>query len=191
MLYTRKGDDGTTKLFDSPSGVRVSKDDILFEALGTVDELNSSIGFAKALTSAESIPYTLTIQDTSITLKELLELLQNNLFSIQAEIAGFKSIIEQTHITYEEAIISAVEEVIPEVKSFLIPGGDVVSAQLDVCRTIARRAERLVVKISLQHQKRVSEHLLQYLNRLSSVLYALARFVNHTQNMHEKPPTYM
>lgn len=190
MLYTRKGDNGTTKLFDSPSGVRLSKDDIIFEALGTLDEVNSSIGFAKALTRNESLPYTLTVQDKSITLKDLLELLQNNLFSIQAELAGFTPVINQTHIEYEEAIIAAVEEVIPEVKSFLIPGGDMVSAYLDVCRTVARRAERLAVKISLQYPDRVSEHLLQYLNRLSSVLYALARFVNHTQNMQEKPPTY-
>lgn len=190
MLYTRKGDNGTTKLFDSPSGVRLSKDDIIFEALGTLDEVNSSIGFAKALTQKESLPYTLTIQDKTITLKDLLELIQNNLFSIQAELAGFTPVVNQSHIEYEEAIIAAVEEVIPEVKSFLIPGGDMVSAYLDVCRTISRRAERLVVKTSLQYPNRVSEHLLQFLNRLSSVLYALARFVNHTQNMQEKPPTY-
>jgi len=189
MLYTRKGDGGTTKLFDSPSGVRVSKDDIIFEALGTLDEVNSSIGFAKALTRTESLPYTLTIQEKTITLKDLLELLQNNLFSIQAELAGFTPVINKTHIEYQEAIIAAVEEVIPEVKTFLIPGGDMVSAYLDVCRTVARRAERLMVKTSLQYPDRVSENLLQYLNRLSSVLYALARFVNHTQNMQEKPPT--
>ena len=190
MLYTRKGDNGTTKLFDSPQGVRVSKDDIIFEALGTLDELNSSIGVAKALTQNESLPYTLTVQDQSITLRDLLESLQNNLFSIQAELAGFDQVIKEEHIQYEEAIIAAVEEVIPEIKTFLIPGGDVVSAYLDVCRTVARRAERLMVKTTLQYPNRVSEHLLQYLNRLSSVLYALARFVNHTQNMREKPPTY-
>ncbi len=190
MLYTRKGDNGTTKLFDSPSGVRVSKDDIIFEALGTLDEVNSTIGFAKALTQGESLPYTLTVQDKAITLRDLLESLQNNLFSIQAEVAGFDKVINQSHIDYQEAIIAAVEEVIPEIKTFLIPGGDTVSAYLDVCRTVARRAERLMVKTTLQYPNRVSEHLLQYLNRLSSVLYALARFVNHTQNMHEKPPTY-
>ena len=190
MLYTRKGDNGTTKLFDSPSGVRLSKDDIIFEALGTLDEVNSSIGFAKALTQKESLPYTLTVQDKTITLKDLLESIQNNLFSIQAELAGFTPVVTETHIKYQEDIIAAVEEVIPEVKSFLIPGGDMVSAYLDVCRTVARRAERLVVKTSLQYPDRVSEHLLQFLNRLSSVLYALARFVNHTQNMQEKPPTY-
>ena len=112
------------------------------------------------------------------------------MFSIQAELAGFKPVITKEHIEYEEAVIAAVEEVIPEVKSFLIPGGDIVSAYLDVCRTVARRAERLVITASLQYPDRVSEHLLQFLNRLSSVLYALARFVNHTQNMQEKPPTY-
>lgn len=190
MLYTRKGDNGTTKLFDSPQGVRVSKDDIIFEALGTLDELNSSIGFAKALTQNESLPYTLTVQDKVITLRDLLESLQNNLFSIQAELAGFEQVIKEEHVQYEEAIVAAVEEVIPEIKTFLIPGGDTVSAYLDVCRTVARRAERLMVKTTLQYPNRVSEHLLQYLNRLSSVLYALARFVNHTQNNKENSPTY-
>lgn len=190
MLYTRKGDNGTTKLFDSPQGVRLSKDDIIFDALGTLDEVNSSIGYTKALTQSESLPYTLKVNEKTITLKDLLELLQNNLFSIQAELAGFTPVITKEHIEYEEAVIAAVEEVIPEVKSFLIPGGDSVSAYLDVCRTVARRAERLVIKTSLQYPDRVSEHLLQFLNRLSSVLYALARFVNHTQNMQEKPPTY-
>lgn len=190
MLYTKKGDDGTTKLFDSPQGVRVSKDDIIFEALGTVDEVNSSIGYAKALVQTELSVYTLTINDSAITLKDLLENLQNTLFSVQAELAGSKDLISDTHVHYLEQIIESVEHTIPPITTFLIPGGDTVSAYLDVCRTISRRAERLSVAVSLQHPERVSQSLLQFLNRLSSVLYALARFVNHTQNKQEKPPTY-
>lgn len=190
MLYTKKGDGGTTKLFDSPSGERVSKDDIIFEALGTVDELNSSIGYAKALINLEPVSFVLTITDKAITLQDLLESLQNNLFSIQAELAGSKNMLDKSSVDYQEQIIATVEEVIPSINSFLITGGDIVSAYLDVCRTVARRAERLGVKASLQYPDRVSQLLLQYLNRLSSVLYALARFVNHTQNLQEKPPTY-
>lgn len=190
MLYTRKGDDGTTKLFDSPQGVRIQKDDIIFDALGSVDELNSSIGYAKSITQEETSAYTLTIHAQVQTLTEILETLQNTLFSVQAELAGSKDLISKSHIDYEEELIASVERAIPPITTFLIPGGDALSAYLDVCRTIARRAERDVIKSSLQHPNRVSESLIQFLNRLSSVLYALARFVNHTQNMHEKPPTY-
>lgn len=190
MLYTRKGDDGTTKLFDSPQGVRIQKDDIIFDALGSVDELNSSIGYAKSITQEETSAYTLTIHAQVQTLTEILETLQNTLFSVQAELAGSKDLISKSHIEYEEEIIASVERAIPPITTFLIPGGDALSAYLDVCRTVARRAERDVIKASLQHPNRVSESLVQFLNRLSSVLYALARFVNHIQNMHEKPPTY-
>lgn len=190
MLYTRKGDDGTTKLFDSPQGVRIQKDDSIFDALGSVDEVNSSIGYAKSIIQNETSAYTLTIDTQSQTLKEILDTLQNTLFSVQAELAGSKDLILKSHIKYEEEIIASVERAIPPITTFLIPGGDTLSAYLDVCRTIARRAERDVIKASLQHPDRVSQSLVQFLNRLSSVLYALARFVNHTQNMHEKPPTY-
>jgi cob(I)alamin adenosyltransferase len=137
MLYTKKGDNGTTKLFDSTSGERVSKDDIIFEALGTVDELNSSIGYAKALINLEPIPFMLTISDKAIGLQDLLESLQNNLFSIQAELAGSKNMLDTGSVDYQEQIIAAVEEVIPSINSFLITGGDIVSAYLDVCRTVA------------------------------------------------------
>lgn len=190
MLYTKKGDDGTTKLFDSPQGVRVSKDDIIFDALGTVDELNSSVGYAKSLILKEEHIYQLIIDGEHLRLEDILEKIQNYLFSVQAELAGSKDLISQNHVDYEERIIAAVEDTIPPITTFLIPGGDSVSGYLDVCRTIARRAERLVVKTSLQYSDRVSQYVLQFLNRLSSVLYALARFVNHIQNVQEKPPTY-
>lgn len=190
MLYTRKGDGGTTKLFDSPTGVRLSKDDIIFEALGTVDEVNSAIGYAKSLVQIENNAYTLTVDTHAVLLRDILEQLQNNLFSIQAELAGSKNLINQAHIEHLEKISDAVEQTIPPITTFLITGGDAVSAYLDVCRTIARRAERLTVQTSLQYPDRVSEYVAQFLNRLSSVLYALARFVNHTQNMQEKPPVY-
>ena len=190
MLYTKKGDDGTTKLFDSPQGVRVSKDDIIFDALGTVDELNSFIGYAKSLVIEKKLQYQLFIDVEQVELESILETLQNYLFSIQAELAGSKDLITGSHIEYEEKIIASIESAIPPITTFLIPGGDSVSGFLDVCRTVARRAERLTVKVSLQYPDRVSQYVLQFLNRLSSVLYALARFVNHIQDIQEKPPTY-
>jgi cob(I)alamin adenosyltransferase len=188
MLYTKKGDTGTTKLFDCQQGQRVYKNELIFEALGTIDELNSCLGYAKALSKKYNI--FLELGNQSKTLGEILEILQNNLFSIQAELGGSQGTIKENHVLKEEEIIAQVEIQIPPITTFLIPGGDELSAYLDVCRTISRRAERLVVSTYLQDKKRVSEFTLQYLNRLSSVLYALARLTNHKNDYKEKPPTY-
>ncbi len=191
MLYTKKGDSGTTKLFDSESGVRLSKDNIIFELLGTLDEVNSSIGYTKALLKKENVQYSLILEEKEKKVYEILETIQNILFSLQAEVAGAGKMIGEEQVTYEESIIASVESSIPPIHTFLITGGDVVSAYLDVTRTIARRAERIAVHVSLQNSERVSGFAIQFLNRLSSVLYALARFVNHVQNLEEKPPVYI
>lgn len=190
MLYTKKGDGGTTKLFDCPQGTRLQKDEIIFEALGTVDEVNSAIGYAKSLILSQATDFTLVLGSESVFLQETLEKIQNILFSVQAEFAGSKNLIQDSHIEYFEDIIKSVESVIPPITTFIIPGGDIISGYLDVCRTVARRSERLAVSARSQYEDRVSIQTIQLLNRLSSVLYALARFVNHIHNIKEKPPVY-
>lgn len=190
MLYTKKGDDGTTKLFDCPQGTRLRKDEIIFEALGTVDEVNSAIGYAKSLVLSQATEFTLVLESEHISLQDTLEKIQNILFSVQAELAGSKNLIQDSHIEYFEHIIASVESVIPPITTFLIPGGDPISGYLDVCRTVARRAERLAISARSQYEDRVSLETIQLLNRLSSVLYALARFVNHEHSVVERPPVY-
>ncbi len=188
MLYTRKGDGGTTKLFTTPQGVRIGKDSKIFEALGTVDELNASLGYAKALCRNEQLTVLIGLQ--RMPYEKVLTELQNTLFTIQAEIAGSDMHPTVHTIEYVENIIFQIETLLPPVQSFVVPGGTLAASYLDICRTIARRAERLLVTVSLGKYCEVSPETLQFMNRLSSVLYALARFGNYTGGISEDPPHY-
>ena len=188
MWYTRKGDNGTTKLFDCPQGTRLSKSSPVFEALGTLDELNCALGYAKALSYRGN--NSLLIDGEKVSYPQMLERLQNILFMIQAELGGsdMHALIE--HVEYQEKIVAEVESVLPPVTSFIIPGGTELGAYLDVCRTISRRAERLVVGVHEREERKVALPSLQFLNRFSSVLYALARHVNYAGGISERGPKY-
>ncbi len=188
MLYTRKGDNGTTKLFDSPQGHRVGKSDLIFQVLGTLDELNSSLGYAKAL----SLKYKLTLSTRNgrLTYSEILETFQQNLFFIQAELAGSGVQGTKEHVLFLEEIIYEVETVLPPIKSFIVPGGGEAGAYLDVVRTVARRAEREFVMFRNNKERVVCDIGAVYLNRLSSALYALARLANYQMGYSEKKPDY-
>ena len=188
MLYTRKGDKGTTKLFDCPQGERLSKNAAVFEALGTLDELNCSLGYAKALALKSRDILGLSGRQTSYAV--IIERLQNILFAIQAEIGGADKRPADADVTFSEQIVYEVETVLPPVNSFIIPGGSETSAYLDVARTVARRAERAVITALQKDNRVVSDVTLQFLNRLSSVLYALARFANYQEGLSERRPHY-
>lgn len=188
MLYTRKGDGGTTKLFDCPQGKRVDKNALVFEALGTVDEVNSLIGLIKV--HAHERGEILKHQTGDSSFATILEKIQNLLFSIQAELGGSPDMIKEEHIVYLEDIIAKVEEGIPPITTFIIYGGTLVSAHLDIARAVTRRCERLVVGVQKEGERKINPHSLQFLNRLSSVLYALARYSNHIHNCSEMPPQY-
>src|SRR5574343_662514 len=183
MLYTGKGDNGTSKLFDSASGERLSKSDAIYEALGTVDELNSFLGLVKVRFDQEKI-----LLD-SHPISESLEKLQQDLFIIQAEIAGAGMTISSDKISWLEDITNNIESKMPPIKTFFISGGTELAALSDTARTIARRAERRLVAIN-QSGRKLTPETLAYINRLSSVLYALARFSNHVKNIQEKNPNY-
>ena len=176
MLYTKKGDDGTTTLFSSKT--RLSKADIVFEILGSLDELNSYLGLCKSLSKG------LLLEKEKVS--DILEKVQNDLFTIQAEVAKAPHKISKTRLNWLENKIAKIEEKLPKINSFLIPGGDEVSAHLDIARTLARKAERRAVAI----KKDISDNTLAYLNRLSSLLYALARYVNVLLEEKQSSPTY-
>jgi cob(I)alamin adenosyltransferase len=127
-------------------------------------------------------------EDTSYA--SILEKIQQMLFSIQAELGGSPHLITQEHVTYLEDIIGVVEKEIPPITTFIVYGGTLISAQLDVARAVSRRCERLVVGVSKQGMRKVNPNTLQFLNRLSSVLYALARYSNYSHNCIERPPSY-
>lgn len=178
IYYTGKGDDGTTGIL---SDKRVRKDNILIEAIGDIDELNSAIGVALLHADDE-------------TVKRHLKFIQNNLFVIGANLASTnEKKIEKAQIHHEA--VSDLEESIrivgsrtPELKKFVLPGGSEVAAHLHLARAIARRAERHVISASREYK--VDKAVVAYLNRLSSYLFAAAIYLNHSKGVTESNPSY-
>ncbi len=183
MLYTRKGDKGTTKTLRDEK--RISKNSAIAEALGTVDELNSFLGLCKVKTNSDVV----VVKDEKITLDSVIEETQQNLFTIQAELAGAGKKVKEEKVDEIEIIINEIEKQLPPIKSFLVSGGTELGAMFDVARAIARRAERRVVGIH-ENEYKISEHTLAYINRLSSLLYALARHSNYKSGINEPSPKY-
>jgi len=178
MIYTRSGDAGTTALF---GGGRVPKDHPRVAAYGEVDELNSTIGVALAF-----LPNKL--------LADTLSEVQNELFNIGAELAsesgGEKAANYARAFTDADAKIASLEQlmdeldaVLPPLTTFILPSGSQAGALMHLCRTVCRRAERAVV--SLSHQEQVNPDLTRYLNRLSDLLFVMARHVNHADGRPE------
>ena len=182
-FFTGKGDKGTTKLFDTPSGARVSKSSPVFECLGQLDEVNAIVGWCKV-----ACPDDFVVENRKV--KEILHEVQDHLFTIQAEAAGAPKSVPQTSVEVTSALVTSIEKMLPEVKSFLVPGGTELSARLDVARAISRRAERRLVVLHESGERAISESSRGYANRLSSLFYALTRFVNHRAGVVEQPPSY-
>jgi cob(I)alamin adenosyltransferase len=165
-IYTRTGDDGTTGLGD---GTRVPKDGPRVEAYGTVDELNSSIG---VLLAVPGLPPAIS---------ECLLDVQHELFDMGGElcIPGHRA-IEAAQTTRLENILDRFNDALPPLKEFILPGGGPAAAACHVARTIARRAERRV--LTLARTEQVSPQVLTYLNRLSDLLFVLARVLARHEN---------
>jgi ATP:cob(I)alamin adenosyltransferase len=183
MLYTRKGDNGTTKTFGCDQ--RISKSSAIAEALGSLDEINSFLGLCKIKSEKERF----ILPDGTTAAKEINNI-QNNLFIIQAELAGSKMSMTKEKVEEVEIIIDYIEKALPEIKSFFISGGNKLAVYFDFARTIARRAERRVTEVSEEGKVKVNEETKAYLNRLSSLLYALARLANHKFGITEESPDY-
>jgi cob(I)alamin adenosyltransferase len=184
MLYTRKGDNGTTKTFGCDQ--RISKSSIVAEALGVLDETNSYLGLARAKTKELSFK----IKDTEIKFSEIILEIQQNLFIVQAEVAGSTLSITKEKITKVENIVDGIEKVLPPIKSFFVSGATEIGATFDFARTLARKAERRVIAAKEEGKVKVSDDTLAYLNRLSSLLYALARISSHQEGEEELKPDY-
>ncbi|HEY4495975.1 MAG TPA: cob(I)yrinic acid a,c-diamide adenosyltransferase [Candidatus Paceibacterota bacterium] len=187
MLYTKKGDSGTTKTLRQKKGERISKASCQTEALGALDELNSFLGWVKTKSGQKGSTF-FKIQGR--TSKEIIHEVQENLFIIQAEVAGADKVIKAGKITELENYIDAAERVMPPIKTFFISGGTESGALFDITRTFARRAEREVVRAIEAKEVFVNKHTLAYLNRLSSLCYALARFANFKEGIKEQSPKY-
>ncbi|MBI2610597.1 cob(I)yrinic acid a,c-diamide adenosyltransferase [Candidatus Kaiserbacteria bacterium] len=182
-LFTGKGDKGTTKLFDTPKGERISKSSPVFECLGQLDELNTIVGWCKV-----ACPDDFLVGERKV--KELLDEVQDHLFTIQAEAAGAPKLVPPSSVETMSALINGVEKELPEIKTFLVPGGTEFSARLDIARAVSRRAERCLVTLYESGERSISESSRAYANRLSSLFYALARLANHRAGVVESPPSY-
>jgi len=184
MLYTRKGDNGTTKTFGCDQ--RISKSSLVAEALGSLDETNSFLGLARARTNGKSFE----IEKKKINFADIILDIQQNLFIVQAEVAGSAMSISSEKIQEAENLVDKIEKVLPPIKSFFISGATKDGAVLDICRTLSRRAERRVVAAKEEGKITISAETMTYLNRLSSLLYALARISSHIEGVEEIKPDY-
>ncbi|MGR9346941.1 cob(I)yrinic acid a,c-diamide adenosyltransferase [Rhizobium leguminosarum] len=171
-IYTKTGDDGTTGLV---SGPRRLKDDLRVEAYGTIDEANSAIGLARLHTAG--LP----------ELDAMLMSIQNDLFDLGADLATpdtgepptYEPLrIAETQVDRVEHDIDRLNAGLEPLKSFILPGGSPAAAYLHLARTIARRAERLMVALTRTDGEIVGEPAMKYVNRLSDFLFVAARHAN-------------
>ncbi len=178
-LYTKAGDSGQTALF---GGGRVPKDHPRVEAYGSVDELNSTLGVAVAFLRQRR-------------LIAALQSIQNELFNIGSELAsetggraaelGRLFLEPEAKIAELERLIDEYDAKVPPLRTFILPSGSQAGALLHLCRTVCRRAERAVVRLA--RQEPVNPTVLAYLNRLSDLLFVLARYVNKAARKPETP----
>jgi len=165
-IYTRTGDDGSTGLGD---GTRVPKDHARVEAYGTVDELNSVLGV-------------LLCEPLSAELQAALTRIQHTLFDLGGELSiPGRQVLADAQTTELEQLLDRLNAELAPLKEFILPGGSRAAALCHVARSVCRRAERRVYTLS--RQERVSPASLKYLNRLSDLLFVMARAVNHASGM--------
>ena len=177
-IYTKTGDKGTTSLI---GGTKVSKAHLRIEAYGTVDELNSYIGLCKDL---------LTDKNSNTVLQEV----QDRLFTIGSALACDPEKetkmkipdLKEEDILLLEKEIDKMNETLPPMKSFILPGGHPTVSHIHISRCICRRAERCCVRLEAE-QNEVEPIIIKYLNRLSDYLFVLARYAGHLLNIAELP----
>jgi len=176
-LYTKRGDRGQTDLF---GGQSTAKDDPRIEAFGQVDELNCHIGHAKTACAYAELTF-------------ILDTLGHQLFELGADLAtpldsphaDKISRINPQHIAWAEETIDHLCDKLPEMKTFILPGGGELAGRLHIARAVCRRAERSCV--TLARQQDIGPHVVIYLNRLSDLLFAMARRANQLDNIPDVP----
>ena len=177
-IYTKTGDKGATSLI---GGTKVPKSHLRIEAYGTVDELNSYVGLCRDLLQGDHE-------------KKILQEIQDRLFTIGSSLACDPEKetklkipdLKEEDITLLEKEIDKMNETLPEMKSFILPGGHPSASHLHIARCICRRAERCCVRLQ-QEDNEIEAIVLKYLNRLSDYLFVLARYVAHQLNAPETP----
>jgi len=177
-IYTKTGDKGSTSLI---GGVRVPKSHIRIESYGTVDELNSFLGMVNDMANNKQVyEWILEIQDRLFTIGS--ELATNPDKEVKMKLPD----LHETDVKWLEDRIDGMNEALPEMRSFILPGGNLAASTCHVARCVCRRAERLCVAMQ-EHNEHVPELVLQYLNRLSDFLFVLARYIGHINGAEEVP----
>lgn len=173
-IYTRTGDKGDTSLY---GGQRVPKDALRIEAYGILDELNSVLGIVRS-------------DNTHPEIDEILSQIQNQLFELGADLATPRSVTRKHVKRFEPKDAGPLEKWIDRLggylkplRNFILPGGSPVAARIHFARTVCRRAERAVVRLSRNED--IGDGITVYLNRLSDLLFVLARYANSTANVTE------
>lgn len=180
-FYSGLGDKGESVF----GKIVLPKSDAIFEVMGSLDELNAIIGFCKV--EARKNP-----SAGGKKIGEVLHDIQHVLFIIQAEVAAakfnfkFERRVAEGQVARLEKEIADIDRQVPKINKFIIPGGSELSSRLELARTAARKAERIVIK----YKSKISSFATAYLNRLSSYLFALARFVNYKLKVKEESPKY-
>jgi cob(I)alamin adenosyltransferase len=182
-VYTRRGDRGETGLV---GGQRVPKDTLRIEAYGTVDELNAFIGAARE-SAREAIKGGCAALQP---LEEILLRVQHELFNLGSILATLpedvhpkQARVTDVEITQMETEMDPMNELLPPLRSFVLPGGSRLNADLHICRTVCRRAERIAV--ALARQESIPEEAVRYLNRLSDALFVWSRWASHVAGVRE------
>jgi cob(I)alamin adenosyltransferase len=172
-IYTRTGDDGTTSL---GSGERRKKYDLRVDAYGTLDEVNAAIGIVRLYTTGDA------------QLDAMLGHIQNDIFDVEADLCildgkgkgpgGAKLNVTEKQVQWIEQQIDLLNEALPPLRSFILPGGTPAAAYMHLARTMCRRAERLMVELGDQPGEEVTPEAIQYVNRLSDFLFVAGRHAN-------------
>jgi len=177
-IYTKTGDKGGTSLI---GGVRVPKSHIRIESYGTVDELNSFLGMVGDMCAHEKIVTSIReIQDRLFTIGSALATAPDK--DVKMKLPD----LHETDVEWLEHEIDVMNEVLPEMRSFILPGGNLAASTCHVARCVCRRAERICVAMQQQDEP-VPELVIKYINRLSDYLFVLARYIGHINNTPEVP----
>ncbi|HXT97343.1 MAG TPA: cob(I)yrinic acid a,c-diamide adenosyltransferase [Polyangia bacterium] len=179
-IYTKAGDGGDTRLV---GGQKVRKDSPRIEAYGTIDELSACLGLARTALDAPGAP------EGAAALAAILLRMQNELFNLGSDLATraedrrpTQPVIEPRHAAALEKEIDAWNETLPELRSFVLPGGGMVAAYLHLARTVCRRAERLIVRLG--DSEPIGAAVVPYVNRLSDALFVMSR---HAARLYGEP----
>jgi cob(I)alamin adenosyltransferase len=185
-FFTGNGDNGECTV----GSIKIAKDHPVIQLLGAIDELNSTLGWCRS----ESDRNANIKKSDDISVTNILLQTQEILFVAQAEFGAMafkqtpKNVISVSHTEYLEKTVFKIDATLPPLKKFIVPGGSELSSRIDIARSFARRVERLAVQTAKELE--ISATMLQFLNRLSGMLFALARYSNFINGVEEKNPSY-